>query len=98
MIYQSFSTLTGNPKIVHGTTIGLLRNQIGITAEEAMYCLMLAQDNVVVLNGTTKQERMIGGLAALEKVREWAVAYPDQWRPLVERFRTIIDGLRDPYQ
>ena len=53
IVYQSFWTLSANPRIINGPELGTLAQEIGLTPHEAMYSLVLALDNVVILNGTT---------------------------------------------
>ena len=92
IIYQSFWTLSANPKIVHGAEVGAVCQVVGLNSgQEAMYCLTLALDNVVVLNGTKNGEHMHGDLEAVEKAKMYAEENPDEWKGYVERFRALIE-------
>ena len=92
IIYQSFWTLSANPKIVHGAVVGAVCQEVGLSSiQEAMYCLMLALDNVVVLNGTKNEGHMRGDLEALGKVKMYAERYPDEWKGYVDKFRGLIE-------
>ena len=39
----------------------------------ALYCLVLALENMVVLNGTTNTERTRSDLQELDRVEKWVV-------------------------
>lgn len=92
ILYQSFWTLSANPKIVHGPGVGAVCQEVGLNSvHEAMYCLTLALDSVVVLNGTKNEEHMRGDLEALEKAKRFAEKNPDSWKGYVERFRALIE-------
>ena len=92
ILYQSFWTLSANPKIVHGPEVGAVCQEVGLNSvHEAMYCLTLALDSVVVLNGTKNEEHMRGDLEALEKAKRFAEKNPDSWKGYVERFRALIE-------
>ena len=92
IIYQSFWTLSANPKIVHGAEVGAVCQAVGLdSVQEAMYCLTLALDNVVVLNGTKNEEHMRGDLEAVKKAKTYAEEKPDEWRGYVERFKGLIE-------
>ena len=91
IIYQSFWTLSANPKVVHGAEVGAVYQAVGLdSVQEAMYCLTLALDNVVVLNGTKNEEHMRGDMKAVGKARMYAEKNPDEWKGYVERFRALI--------
>ena len=92
IIYQSFWTLSANPKIVRGAEVGAVCQALGLNSvQEAMYCLTLALDNVVVLNGTKNQEHMRRDLEAVEKAKLYAEKNPNEWKGFVERFQALIE-------
>ena len=92
IIYQAFWTLSANPKIVHGAEVGAVSHSVGLSsAHEAMYCLTLSLDNMVILNGTKNEEHMRGDLGALRKAKTYAEENPDWWKGYVERFRALIE-------
>lgn len=90
IIYQAFWTLSANPGIVRSADVGAVAEQISVSPHEAMYCLVLALDNVVVLNGTTDEMHMRGDLEALRKAKEWASKNPDLWRKCMDWFRAVV--------
>ena len=92
IIYQAFWTLSANPKIVHGAEVGVVSHSLGLSSvHEAMYCLTLSLENVVILNGTKNEEHMRGDLAALKKAKAYAEENPDSWKGYVESFRVLIE-------
>ncbi|KAK0514761.1 hypothetical protein JMJ35_003378 [Cladonia borealis] len=92
IIYQAFWTLSANPKIVHGAELGAVCHSLGLSSvHEAMYCLTLSLDNVVILNGTKNEEHMRGDLEALTKAKTYAEENPESWKGYVERFRALIE-------
>ncbi len=92
IIYQAFWTLSANPNVVHAPEVGVVSHSVGLSSvHEAMYCLTLSLDNVVILNGTKNEEHMRGDLEALRKAKTYAEEYPDSWKGYVERFRALIE-------
>ena len=92
IIYQAFWTLSANPKIIHSAEVGVVNHSVGLSSvHEAMYCLTLSLDNVVILNGTKNEEHMRGDLGALRKAKTYAEENPDSWKGYVERFRALIE-------
>ena len=92
IIYQSFWTLSANPKIVHGPEVAHVAEKVGLTPEEAMYSLVLALDNVIILNGTTNAKHMVDDLSCVQKTRGWAWSHPKDWAQYLDRFRTLLEG------
>ncbi|EEP79159.1 hypothetical protein UREG_04005 [Uncinocarpus reesii 1704] len=90
IVYQSFWTLTANPDVVFSAPVGLLANQLGISPQAAMYCLVLSLGNIVILNGTTKEERMVDDLQAPKQVEEFAMKRPDAWERVRTAFKDFI--------
>lgn len=96
IIYQSFWTLSANPKIVHGPEVGQVANKIGLTPYEAMYSLVLALDNVVILNGTTNTKHMVNDVSCVQKTRKWASEHPKDWAENLDRFRILLEEISKP--
>ncbi|CAF9914411.1 hypothetical protein IMSHALPRED_001903 [Imshaugia aleurites] len=93
IVYQCFWTLSANPKIIFGPEVGLVANQVGLTPYEAMYSLVLALDNVVVLNGTTNAKHMVDDLSSVQRTREWALKYPEGWAKCLDDFKMLLEGI-----
>ncbi|PGH36254.1 hypothetical protein GX50_00939 [[Emmonsia] crescens] len=90
IVYQSFWTLTANPELVWSTEVGLLSQQVRISPQAALYCLVLGLGNTVLLNGTKNEGRMLGDLAAPKAVEEFAAKHPEQWDRILGGFRKKI--------
>ena len=96
IIYQSFWTLSANPKIVNGSEVRNVADKIGLTTAEAMYCLVLALDNTVVLNGTTNARHMVDDLSRIQKARDWALEHPKDWAKYLDEFKTVLGETSKP--
>lgn len=90
IIYQSFWTLTANPKLVWSAEVGVLANQLGISTQAALYCLVLGLGNTVVLNGTKRDEIMRADLKAVEGVREFSEQHPEIWKRMLQAFKKLV--------
>lgn len=88
VVYQSFWTLTANPKLVGSSMVTDAAKQIGISPASLFYAFVMELKNVVVLNGTTSH--IIEDLDDLRKVGEFAANEPRVWEELVDRFRAVV--------
>ena len=91
IIYQSFWTLSANPRIVHGPEVGHVADIVGLTPYEAMYCLVLGLENVVVLNGTTNAKHMVDDLSCIQRTRQWASENPKDWANFLDTFKVLLN-------
>ena len=78
IVYQSFWTLTGNPKLLNSQCVKEIAAKANVSRESVMYYLVLKLGNTAVLNGTTNKDRMAADLRDLENVRIWAEAVENQ--------------------
>lgn len=90
IIYQSYWTLTANPDLVWSSEVGQLANQLQISMQAALYCLVLGLGNMVILNGTKSVNHMKDDLQALEIVRTFAAQKSEEWEVLLKSFRRLI--------
>lgn len=92
IIYQSFWTLTGNPKLLHSKPVDALRKEIGSEREQALYLLVLGLERLVVLNGTTKEETMRADLEAVKRFQQWhdEDGKAALWEKILADFKTLI--------
>lgn len=92
IVYQSFWTLTANLGLLSSQLVGKLSEEFGIERPVALYCLVLALENMAVLNGTTNTERTRSDLQELDRVRKWVVedGHQDLWHMLLMQFKTMI--------
>lgn len=96
IIYQSFWTLSANSTIIRGPEVGHVAEKIRLTPYEAMYNLVLALENVVVLNGTTNAKHMIDDLSSIRKTRGWASEHPKDWANHLDRFKMALEETSKP--
>lgn len=89
MIYQSFWTLTANPRLAESKVVRELSQSLSVSRAQALYCLVLGL-NVVVLNGTTNEGRMKEDLAAVQEVRDYIERDRDGWENMMKRFKEEI--------
>ncbi|EXJ93392.1 hypothetical protein A1O1_01784 [Capronia coronata CBS 617.96] len=90
IIYQSFWTLSANPTLVWSNEAGALANQLDISPQSALYCLVLGLGNTTVLNGTKKIQHMQEDWAAVQKAKAYAESHPAQWEKTMADFRKLI--------
>jgi diketogulonate reductase-like aldo/keto reductase len=96
IVFQSFWTFTGNPKLMLTSTISELAedlSKLGVNDPEvvALYALVIGLEGVTVLDGTTKQERMKADLVGLETVSKWAEGEGrERWQQQLNEFKQLI--------
>lgn len=90
IVYQSFWTLSANPNLIRSAEVRRLAQLIQISPQAALYCLVLGLGNVVMLNGTTKEDHMVSDLAAIEKAYSFASLHPEDWTQALKSFKTLI--------
>ena len=87
IIYQSFWILSSNPNILRGQEVRHLADKVRLTPYEAMYCLVLALDNVIILNGTTNAKYMAADLSSVQRARKWVSRHPEDWAKCLAHFK-----------
>jgi diketogulonate reductase-like aldo/keto reductase len=96
IVFQSFWTFTGNPKLMLTSTISDLANDftaLGVGDPEvvALYALVLGLQGITVLDGTTKEERMKADLLGLETVSRWIEREgKERWEQRLKEFKGLI--------
>ena len=90
IVYQSFWTLTANPELLRSEVVAEVKGKVGVSAEVALYALVLGLGRVSVLDGTTSEGRMKGDLEGVEKVREWREREGKTWEEVMGRFREVV--------
>jgi diketogulonate reductase-like aldo/keto reductase len=88
--YQSFWTLTGNPKLLKSKPVQELAQAAAVSVPTALYALVM-ELGVEVLNGTTSAEHMQDDLAGVQRVRDWAVSNARQWSQIVRDFAFLTE-------
>ncbi|QDS77464.1 hypothetical protein FKW77_007056 [Venturia effusa] len=93
IVYQSFWTLTGNPKLLVSEPIQTLSKLASVSKEVALYSLVMSL-GIAPLNGTTNVGRMKSDLEDIVRVRNWTNVYGEKWRTIVAQFKDAI-GQKD---
>lgn len=94
IVYQAFWTLSANPKLVRSSEAGSLADQLGLSTQSALYCLVLGLGNITVLNGTKSLQHMEQDWMAVQRVKEFAQSNPAQWDVLMASFRKLIGQIK----
>ncbi|ORY10977.1 aldo-keto reductase-like protein [Clohesyomyces aquaticus] len=87
--YQSFWTLTGNPKLLKSNSVSVLAESARVNKAVALYALV-ANLGVEVLNGTTSAEHMEVDVAGVDAVRIWASGNEKKWAQITASFAKSI--------
>lgn len=91
IVFQTFWTLTGNPKLVKHAVVAQLAEQTGVNREVAYYALVLGLRGTTILDGTTSEEHMRADLDGLETVGRWAERDGKQaWAEALDTFKGLI--------
>jgi diketogulonate reductase-like aldo/keto reductase len=91
IIFESFWTLTGNPRLLRSEVVESLSQLVGVSRQVALYALVLDL-GVAPLNGTTNTERMKSDLVDVMKVAEWAQeGGGKEWGEVTKRFQRLLN-------
>jgi diketogulonate reductase-like aldo/keto reductase len=96
IVFQSFWTFTGNPRMMRTKPVIDLATELSILGVKdaevvSLYALVLGLGNVTVLDGTTKFERMKADLEGLEVASKWAGGEgKDRWVQCLNGFKQLI--------
>ncbi|CAI6098464.1 unnamed protein product [Clonostachys chloroleuca] len=91
IIFQSFWTLSANPKLAKSPPVLDVAQLAGVDREVAYYALVLGLEGLIILNGTTNESHMGGDLAGIDKVGTWAESDgADDWATALESFKVLI--------
>ncbi|KAF1998480.1 aldo-keto reductase-like protein [Amniculicola lignicola CBS 123094] len=88
--YQSFWTLTGNPKLLKSQSVTNLARSVNVSQEIALYALVISLE-IVPLNGTTSSEHMRTDLVGIQKIEEWKAKNELQWESECAAFAKLIE-------
>jgi diketogulonate reductase-like aldo/keto reductase len=91
IVYESFWTLTANPKLLKSEPVRKLATDAAVSPEVALYALVMSQ-GIAVLNGTKQEQRMISDSKSISNIRNWSFVYPEKWNYCLEGFKTLIKG------
>ena len=93
VVFQSFWTLKKNPRLLSSAPNLALQREVGVGEAVALYCLVLGLAGTVMLDGTTREERMKEDQEGVQAVGEWIKVNPERWEEIIGDFRALIgDG------
>lgn len=72
VVFQSFWTLSANPRLVRSASVRSVAEGAGVPPVAAYYALVLGLDGLVVLDGTTSEEHMRDDVQGVARVGAWA--------------------------
>ncbi|KAF2870425.1 aldo-keto reductase-like protein [Massariosphaeria phaeospora] len=87
--YQSFWTLTGNPRLLKSEPVLTLAKLCQVNESVALYALVMDL-GIVILNGTTSVQHMDEDLAGIAKVSRWKLAHATNWARLRLAFQPLV--------
>ncbi|KAJ4131176.1 hypothetical protein NW768_006718 [Fusarium equiseti] len=89
--FQSFWTLSANPRLAVSKPVKLVAEKAGVEPVAAYYALVLGLDGVTVLDGTTTESHMKDDLEGVEKIALWAEeSGADEWTAALTEFKQSI--------
>ncbi|KAI1135890.1 Aldo/keto reductase [Hypoxylon sp. FL0543] len=90
--FQTFWTLSGNPRLLKSTPVQKLAASTNIDLPVALYALVLGLGGTTVLDGTTSEAHMKADLEGIELVTEYAQSEQGQsiWSECLEDFKNLI--------
>jgi len=91
IVYQSFWTLTGNPKLLRCPAVIDLTKAAGVSKEIALYSLVMGLD-IAVLNGTTSKDNMEADLEGVALVQKWRDGNATNWNELIRDFEATLSS------
>lgn len=90
IVYESFWTLTGNPRLLRCDDAVKLASSAGVSPSIALYSLVM-ELGIVVLNGTTSSQHMRDDLEGVKAVKAWVASNQSEWEILSKSFKARID-------
>lgn len=91
LVFQSFWTLSANPRLRSSALVAELAGAAGVEPEVALYALVLGLGSTAVLDGTTSEAHMRQDLDGLAKIGAWADGDGRAaWEGSLQSFRQAI--------
>lgn len=96
IVFQTFWTLTGNPRLVRHEAVAELAQAAGVEKEVAYYALVLGLEGTTILDGTSSEAHMKADLEGVEKVGRWAEGEgKEAWTEALGKFKELIGESRE---
>lgn len=90
IVFQPFWTLKSNPMLLASRPVSQLAEKLAVSPAVAVYCLILGLENIVMLDGTTAEERMKEDLAGIQTASTWVRANTERWDGILGDFKTLV--------
>lgn len=92
IVYEGFSVLTANPSLLASHSVIDFAQKIGVSNQAALYAMVGALENIVVLNGTKDELRMREDIDGIEKLRVWAASSytKEEWTNMLQEFKRLV--------
>ncbi|KPM35301.1 hypothetical protein AK830_g11251 [Neonectria ditissima] len=91
IVFQSFWTLSGNPRLSKARPVKLVAEKAGVHLVAAYYALVLGLEWITVLDGTTNEAHMKDDLEGIQAVGTWAEgAGASDWASALLSFKELI--------
>lgn len=91
IVFQSFWTLSANPRLVKSPPVREVAQGAGVAVPAAYYSLVMGLEGITVLDGTTNEDHMREDLEGIEKVGLWAEGEgAPNWAAALRAFKTLI--------
>ena len=92
VLYQGFSVITANPALLKAPPVKVLADRLDVEAEVALYGLLGGLGGFVVLNGTSREQRMATDLKGLQIIWHWRMLDENAggWKGLTDDFSKLL--------
>lgn len=91
VVFQSFWTLSGNPRLVRHDVVTQVAKAASVDQEVAFYSLVLGLGGTTILDGTTSPQHMSADLGGIERIGSWSEGEGQQvWTAALTKFRQLI--------
>ena len=91
IVFQSFWTLTTNPRLVKSEPAARVARGAGVKAVAAYYSLVLGLGELTILDGTKDEAHMKEDLEGVEKVGLWADGDgATEWEAALKSFKAMV--------
>ncbi|KAM0353649.1 hypothetical protein ACHAPU_001662 [Fusarium lateritium] len=89
--FQSFWTLSGNPRLSATKPVKTVAEKAGVAPVAAYYALVLGLEGITVLDGTTTESHMKDDLEGIQKIASWVESDgADKWDSALKEFKQSI--------
>ena len=90
--YEGFSVLTANQTLLASPSVTDFAQRICVSKQAALYAMVGALGNTVVLNGTQDELRMREDLDGIEQVRAWTASCCNkgEWTSVMQGFKQLL--------